>query len=319
MNKVFIWADASEQIGYGHFIRSLALADILKQSFECFFFTQKPSEFQRGEVKKICQLIELPDDSSKYNLFLSYLDGTEIVVLDNYFFTSSFEKSIKSKGCTLVCLGTNDRHYYADVVINFTNLSPSDFSSELYTKFCLGLDWTILRSAFYHSYRTIKEGLIICLGGTDQYGYSEIFYNKIRNTMPELKISILATERIGEQRIRSFKDQGVNTLINLSAHEVAYALANSQLAVVSSSGIAIEALSQNVNVIAGYYMENQYNLYNTLNDEGYIWGVDSFNEIECCDRIISSIRDIYSGSLKRKFVASKVIRNYINLFKDLCE
>ena len=37
MQKIIFRADAGAGIGYGHFIRSLALADMLKNDFDCVF------------------------------------------------------------------------------------------------------------------------------------------------------------------------------------------------------------------------------------------------------------------------------------------
>ena len=100
--KIFFRADASTTIGYGHFIRTLALADMLKNDFNCTFFTQSPSTYQQGEADKVCSLVSLPSDDSKFERFLEYLIGDEIVVLDNYFYTPDYQKQIKDKGCKLV-------------------------------------------------------------------------------------------------------------------------------------------------------------------------------------------------------------------------
>ena len=40
MKKIYFRADAGADIGYGHFIRSLSLASILKDKFECALFTK---------------------------------------------------------------------------------------------------------------------------------------------------------------------------------------------------------------------------------------------------------------------------------------
>lgn len=319
MHRVLLWADASRNIGFGHFIRTLALAEILKDLYECIFFTQSPNDYQRDQVKNICPLVELPSDDSKFDVFLSYLTGNEIVILDNYFFTSSFEKCIKKKGCKLVSIGTNDRHYYADVVINYTDLRPSDFKAEPYTKFCIGLDWIILRSQFYMTSSNDKNGLIICIGGTDQFCYTEKFYDQIHRIFPNIKISVIISDQIANQRIFNFSAKNINVLLNLSAEQMAYALSSSQIALVSASNVAIEALSQHTQVISGFYVHNQCNIYNSLKTAGYIWGVGDFQDDECISRIISAIHDIQNGLKKRSFAALNTIDNYRILFNDLCK
>ena len=95
--KIFFRADADKQIGYGHFVRSLALADMIKEDFDCIFFTQSPTEYQKREIQKVCPLIELPSNDTKLVVFLNFLQGDEIVFLDNYFFTSDYQLQIKNR------------------------------------------------------------------------------------------------------------------------------------------------------------------------------------------------------------------------------
>lgn len=44
---MYFRADADDTIGYGHWVRSLALADMLKEDFECIFCTQSPTDYQK--------------------------------------------------------------------------------------------------------------------------------------------------------------------------------------------------------------------------------------------------------------------------------
>ena len=80
MQKIYLRADASAAIGYGHFIRTLALADMLKDDFDCTFFTCHPTPYQVSEMEKVCPFIPLQEESH-YDEFLSLLQGDEIVVL----------------------------------------------------------------------------------------------------------------------------------------------------------------------------------------------------------------------------------------------
>ena len=62
--KIFFRADASSAIGYGHFIRTLALADMLKDDFDCTFFTVSPTPYQISEMEKVCAWKELPQETA---------------------------------------------------------------------------------------------------------------------------------------------------------------------------------------------------------------------------------------------------------------
>lgn len=315
--KVYIRADASNQIGFGHFIRSLALVEMLKDEFDCTFFTQEPNDFQKKEIRKVCKLTELHADDTKFNDFLNCLTGNEIVVLDNYFYTSDYEKAIKEKGCELVSIGTNDRHYYADAVVNFTKLQPSDFSAESYTKFCLGLEWTILRKPFYVQRNVEKKDFVICVGGTDQFAYSERFYDILNSHYPQELISIIATDMIGQQRINAFKAKGVNLQLNITAEQMALQFAQAKIAIVSASSVAVEALSQGANVVAGHYVDNQLNIYRALQEDEYIWGVGSFADTNVTNNIHEAVTAIERGEMKKIFEANNTVFRYRELFNSL--
>ena len=98
--KIFFRADAGPEIGYGHYIRSLALADMLKQDFDCTMFTQSPTDYQLRECESVCPIVALPDDDSKFDKFLEYLYGDEIVVLDKGRIVErgTFEELLRAKG-----------------------------------------------------------------------------------------------------------------------------------------------------------------------------------------------------------------------------
>lgn len=81
------------------------------------------------------------------------------MVLDNYFFTTDYQRAIKEKGCCLVCVDDmHDKHYVADVVINHGLTDESLFDVEPYTKLCLGFDWALLRHPFIEA---VKNSVVI--------------------------------------------------------------------------------------------------------------------------------------------------------------
>lgn len=317
--KVLIWADADSKIGFGHFIRCIALVEILKDEFDCIFYTQSPTDYQRQEVNKVCTLRELPSDNSKFHLFLNELKGNEIVVLDNYFFKSEYQKDIKERGCKLVMFGSNDKYYYADALINFTNLDRRSFLTEDYTRIYIGLQWSLLRSEFYRNLSSSKssKGIVICIGGTDQFCYAEKISNRIKLSHPEYPIKIISTDRIGEQRISEFKKNGFELRLNLTARQMAETFRENSIAIVSASGVAIEALSQRCNVIAGYYVGNQINIYNTLVDNNYIWSVGDFSSDKLLSDIDIAIEEISEGKRKEVFESRNTKHLYLQLFRDL--
>lgn len=320
--KVYIWADAGKTIGYGHFVRSLALADMLTSNFDCTLFTQSPTEYQKSEVAKVCQLVELANDNSKFDAFLDYLAGDEIVVLDNIFFSKKYQKAIKEKGCKLVCLGGNDRQYVADLIISQGALDSSSFSAESYTKFCLGLDWALLRRPFLENKNKPKNEdvirrVVVSFGGTDFHNFT----GKVASLLCSLpnieKIDII----IGDVYNGSIEPDcmpKVSLHKNISAEEIVALFDQNDLAILSSSSICIEAMACGTPVIAGHYVDNQDAFYHILDDANYIIGLGNLLDSNMTDKLHYALTHKSEHHLAAPFSdLSAIPKNYIEIFNKL--
>ena len=318
--KILFRADADKIIGFGHFVRTLALADMLKDDFDCTFYTQTPTDYQKAEVAKVCKLVELPSDDSKFDLFLSLLRGEEIVFLDNYFNTSEYERQVRNKGCKLVVISTNDKHHYADVLINMGNDDLSKFDVEHYTRICKGLEWTILRPVFLTKRQSgdrINGSFVISFGGTDQYGLLEVVVNVLRKLYPQSQLHIIATSLISRKRILGLEEKGCIAHIDVSASEIASLFDICENAILSTSTIAIEALSREINVYAGYYVDNQYKLFSFLHDNRYIYGLGNLLDKTMPEHLESLLLNhaVLQGVNSNMLFATK--EKYLTLFKGL--
>lgn len=265
--KIYFRADAGPEIGYGHYIRSLALADMLKQDFDCTMFTQTPTDYQLHEATGICPVIALPADNSKLDCFLNQLQGDEIVVLDNYFFTTDYQRSIKAKGCKLVCIDDiHDKHYVADVVINHGVDSKLLFDVEPYTKLCLGYPYALLRKPFLKSVteERHKKGVIaVCFGGSDPHNLTKRYVEHlIKNPWVEQVIAIVGDGYQYQETLSSFPNLEIHS--KLSADAIANLFRSAEAVVCSASTTAYEALACGTRVYAGWYVDNQQDFYKHL-------------------------------------------------------
>lgn len=264
--KIYFRADAGKEIGYGHFIRTLALADMLKDDFDGVFVTQAPTDYQRAEVAKVCPLVELPATNEKFPMFLNMLRGDEIVVLDNYFYDTDYQRAIKTKGCKLVCIDDiHDKHYVADVVINHGLSDKTLFDVEPYTRLCLGLGWALLRRPFWQkgSFVSERKGVLVCLGGSDPCRITDRILSVLLN-IGVLDIKVVMGDMAclnGDYQ----KVEGIHMMNRLSADEMRMAMCSSKLCIVPASSLCIEAMSCHVPVMTGYYVDNQKEFYDAIN------------------------------------------------------
>ena len=279
--KVYFRADAGATIGYGHFIRTLALADMLKEDFDCTFFTISPSAYQIAEMVKVCKYIVL-NEETKFEEFLSLLCGDEIVVLDNYFFTTEYQKQIKEKGCKLVCVDDlHNRHFVSDVVLNPVLLSTSKYDVEPYTQLCLGLEYALLRKPFFNQNNDIERKpshWLLAFGGSDFDNMTEKFLSFLQEDSRVKNVTVIVGDAY--KYCDNFKKYSKASIYkNLTAEDMSIQMRQAEFAVLPSSTISIEALACGCKMANGYFVDNQIETATMYKNEGYCVGLGDLREV----------------------------------------
>lgn len=321
--RIYFRADADWQTGYGHFIRTLALADMLKDEFDCVFVTCNPTEYQKNECSKVCRLVALEGDDSRFEAFLQMLRGDETVVLDNYFFSTEYQKQIKTKGCSLVCLdGMTDKHYVADVLVcQSLGLSRADFSLESYTRLYTGLGYALLRRPFLEAVRTERSGAeglraVVSFGGADKFNLTGRIIDALCPLKQISSITAITGDAYSSGTVNNAK---VEYLHNLSASRIAEILTDADLAILPSSSILKEAIACGTQCITGYFVDNQILSYNSFVAANLAVGVGDFTTDDSVDKVIEHIN---GGSFRNADPAAAGIdasipSKYIEIFKSL--
>lgn len=297
--KIFFRADAGAQIGYGHFVRTLALADMLRDDFECTFFTVSPSPYQIGEMEKVCDFVVLEEETG-FEDFLNFLHGDEIVVLDNYFFTTEYMRQIKDRGCGLVCVDDmHNRHYVADVVINHGLANPSVFDVEPYTKLALGLDYALLRKPFltYSGSRREKNHWFVSFGGSDFDNMTAKFVSYLDQDPTVAGITVVIGDAyMYRDSLDAFHKIEIKK--NLTASQMKDEMSRSEYAVVPSSTVCLEALACGCKIASGFFVGNQ--------SEGYM------NLLK--NRIVYPLGNLYNYNSSR-FISEMMCYKYCNALR----
>jgi UDP-2,4-diacetamido-2,4,6-trideoxy-beta-L-altropyranose hydrolase len=181
---IFIRADASVEIGTGHIMRCLALAQAWQDDGgKAYFLSAEitPALMQRLKKEGI-QLIRLNvsdtyEKDIKQMLFIGHKKKPDWIVLDGYHFNSDYQKAVKNAGIKLLCIddyGTSD-HYYADIVLN-QNISADEAlyqRREDYTQLLLGTQYVLLRKEFWQwcnlerAIPKVANKILVTMGGSD--------------------------------------------------------------------------------------------------------------------------------------------------------
>lgn len=320
--KIYFRADAGAGIGYGHFIRSLALADMLKSDFECVMFTQEPTPYQISEAEKVCPLVSLPANESKFEKFLEYLTGEEIVVLDNYFYTTEYQQQIKDKGCKLVCIDDiHDKKFVADVVINHGIVSAEEYDVADYTQVFTSPKYAMLRRPFLQQQPIEKRSgsWVVTIGGLDEPNITTLAVKALQ----EIGVKdIMAIVGDGFKHRAELEETGVTVLSRLTAQQMAETFAAAENVLCCASTVCYEALSQGCKVYAGWYVDNQLEIYAGLKKNRYVVPMENLAELKSDllsqdVQVISLPFDKVRHRIKGIFVclASEMV-NYVNMSEE---
>ncbi len=304
--KVYFRADGSAQIGLGHVMRCIALAEILSTDFSCHFIIQKPLSTIKKRILEVCiEIIEL-EISTNYFQEAQYITQVvqkkDIIVLDGYNYGTAYQNELKKHSIKIVSIDDTFKcHFVADAVINHApGLIPSTYSAESTTRFCLGFAYSLLRRPFLEAAtkdRTIGkiENAFICLGGSDFNNITiKILQDLKENNSKLYKVHIvLGGANLYKEKVKQFSETITSMKIflyeNLSPVEMVEVMKKADIGIVSASSILYEVAAVKMPVISGFYVENQLNVYKGFKELGLIYGVGDLNEFTGYSDLINRI------------------------------
>lgn len=314
MNKkrVIFRADADVNIGYGHFIRTLAIASIINDKYQCCFVTTEPSSYQIIEINKCCEE-HLILSKGEENLFLEYLRSDDIVVVDDYDFKVEMQIKIVEKNCKLIYIDDyNTGKYYCHALINnIPGYNRSSFNIQPYTKLYLGSDYAIVRKEFFDKkikrIKKIKNSIFVSFGGSDPLNITGKLISFLIGKYQSFEINVL----IGDGYI--FYDQLVSNNYkikiyrNVDAKTVAEIMAKSEYFIISASSLLNEAACSNGKILIGYYSDNQKIPYDYFVNHNLCIGLGDLRELSL---------ELFMKKFEELLYAKKLSSNLKKIFKS---
>lgn len=259
-------------MGLGHLVRCQSLAEMIKNKYRISFYCRLiPEAIQKNLVESGFQIKIIREEKE----FFDTLQAGDGVVIDGYSFGPVYYKDVRDKGCKLIVIDDLHREKFcADLIINPSpGVSSDHYDMEsdcsALQLFALGPKYALLRPAFLTSElkRTIyKEPahLFICFGGSDTKNLTEKVLRYALDFKQFGKITIITGSGYlhhHELEGRYSHDENVRFFHAVNDQFMAEKLAEADVAVVPSSGMLYEALSMQVKVISGMYVDNQKNMY----------------------------------------------------------
>ncbi|GAB3894952.1 UDP-2,4-diacetamido-2,4,6-trideoxy-beta-L-altropyranose hydrolase [Spirosoma agri] len=276
MNQLLFRADGNAQIGMGHVMRCLALANMLNGDFSMRFAIVEPTPTIHSLIEQATiNVITLPDSSAE-TTFLDLIEPDDVVILDGYSFDDGFQQSVRSRAKRLVYIDDlTAGHQVADMIINHAGgITSADYEAEAYTQFFLGPHYALLRPEFLHPDGfgdTPADGpIFVSMGGADPHNTSLTVLEAIRQVDPSLPVQIvLGPFHPDRKAIDAFRTELPNLTIlqNLDAGQMVSALQQCSLAITACSTIAYEVCAINRPLVTVVTADNQARLAQFLAEE----------------------------------------------------
>ncbi|MBE9138810.1 UDP-2,4-diacetamido-2,4,6-trideoxy-beta-L-altropyranose hydrolase [Nodosilinea sp. LEGE 07088] len=181
---LLIRADASTQIGTGHVMRCLALAQAcLAEGGQTHFLMGREGAnlaqriLNEGAQVSYSSAQGGSEADAQQAIALAKTLQTDWVVVDGYHFGAEYQKWLKDVGLKVIAFDDygHASHYWADVVLN-QNITAEEglySSREPYTKLLLGTRYVLLRKEFWpwrnwqRQIPPVASKVLVTLGGSD--------------------------------------------------------------------------------------------------------------------------------------------------------
>ncbi|MCG8525947.1 MAG: UDP-2,4-diacetamido-2,4,6-trideoxy-beta-L-altropyranose hydrolase [Opitutales bacterium] len=288
--KLLIRADASAEIGHGHILRMLALAQAWRKrgghaifcSVEC---PENLSQRVRKEGFEVCQLeCELIGGGQDLELTKALANDLKAdwVVLDGYSFDFDYQRQIRNSFVKLLVVDDFrfEQSFDADVLLNCSPIvTEEDYRCcKSKSTMLLGIDYCLLREEFW----SIKKdenpngdsslNVLVVFGGTDPYGLTTTvfrFLNKL--AFPELHFRVLTLRTnthyhtLTEEVARSSLKAEICTDVTVMVEQYEWADA----VISATGGMTWEWMRFGLQAATVPVAENQMSLSNYLHENGF--------------------------------------------------
>ena len=323
-NNLIIRADANIQIGTGHVMRCLALAQAWQDAGGkvTFVMAMKPPAIEdrlRSEDIGVVYVDEIPGSTGDaiQTVVMAEQHDAQWIVVDGYHFDGAYQKEIKKSEKRLLFVddyGHTD-HYCADILLN-QNLHAHDGlygNREPDTKLLLGTRFVLLRREFLRWQGWEREvppmarQILVTFGGSDE---QNVTYKAVRALkqadLNGTDVSVIVgsanpdLEVIRNELMSSpFKSQLLN-----SVNDMATLMASADIAISASGSTCWELAYMGLPSLVLPLTDNQVPIANELGRRGIVVNLGGCGNISV-PQITKITKELISSSNERTIMSKR--------------
>ena len=313
-------ADASDLIGVGHVMRSLALGEtLLDAGFDVVLATVDLPAGMREEARKCgITVVDLPCVPFGAADALATLSlNSAVLVIDGYLFDREFFEILENRATDFVVIDDNveTKALAPSVVINQNPHATAEMYAHLSgnSKLLLGLQYALLRrevrEATKQSINPVVRKVFVAMGGSDFLNLTEPIVRALRDLDIELCVAVGPTNSQRKQ-IEDVVQSLPRARVILQADYITE-LATSSLAILAAGSSLWEAAALGVPSIGLIVADNQIGASVGAEHCGISISLDVRNGLHN-ESIVSNVENLLtmtSGALAKMVTATKSVVN----------
>ncbi len=331
MKKIIFIAHGGKNIGMGHVIRCMSLANTFRLKGYRVKFISKYETGQRAlydndfEVIPYSELEEVQEGfnyGSKIELdkdleFIQKIldeENTDILVVDSYNVTNQFLQAIAKKvTCSLYIDDVAAFPYPVDIVLN-GNISAYwlDYKTGYHNqKLLLGLEYNLIREEFRAVAKRVEfdkcNSIMITTGASDPYDMTVkmiqilIKYNWITKYTIHVVIGSGFRDD-SKNQIKALASKNTNIILHENPVRMSAIMMKCDLAITAGGSTLYELFACGVITFAFIYAENQRSVVETSAKKGYLFPIGEYKKINE-EELIHSIKTVSENKeLRKEFV-----------------
>lgn len=260
--NILIRSDSSSQIGLGHIMRDLVLAQQYPHAtiiFAC-------RDLMGNIIDKIPYPVHILDSNDPKEL-ISLIHSSEIdmVIFDHYDIDEAFEKEIKeTTGVKILSVDDTYEKHYCDILLNHNISADENRYIGLVPPHCelrCGSAYTLIRDEFKNEKEIPRNKLydiFIAMGGTDTANLTTSILKILSDSLDICVVTTTANAHLDV--LKTYCKDKKNISLHVNSQKIAKLLHQSDLAIITPSSIAHEVIFMELPFIAIQSADNQSDL-----------------------------------------------------------
>ena len=289
-NIIFIRVDSSTKIGYGHFMRCMALADTLQKNFEINFITRSLEGSLISYIqKKGFSIFRFYSNSKKINekndaqktisLIKKHSGSKNILIVDNYQLSKKWETDVKPFVHKLIVIDDlSNRSHNCDLLIDqnlhtkvnglYKGLIPSNCVKLIGPKF------SMIRKEFRMMRKSVKprtfpiKKILVSFGGSDIENQTRVALNSIKKMNGKINVDVVVGKANKTKKtLKIFCNKNKHFTYHEQIDNIADLMLSSDLSIGSSGSTTWERCILGLPAIVSISSNDQMDIANSLSQK----------------------------------------------------